>query len=274
MWEAQVSDEPVFRRSGGALKLGTRGLGRRRFLQFVHRRPFLLGGIGPVVSFAFDDFPRTAYTIGGAILKDSGARGTFYTAIGLMNSANASGDQFRLDDLYSLVADGHELANHTFHHVSSHTTSLRDFLQEVREGRAAIQKVPGLAVSNNFAYPFGAVTAATKRALAKEMLSCRGIYWGVNGPRIDLNLLRANPLYGDADQLGFVRRLLRNNEQSTGWLIFYTHDVRSAPSPYGCTPTLLESAVKVVLERSMKILTIDEVLATAAVRNRPWPRDE
>lgn len=243
-------------------------MGRSQLLQFVHRRRLLVADIGPVVSFTFDDFPRTAYTAGGAILKHFGVRGTYYTALGLMHSSNGSGDQFHLDDLYSLVADGHEVASHTFHHVSSRTTAPPVFLEEVREGRAAIQRIPGLAVSKNFAYPFGAVTAATKRAVGREMLSCRGIFEGVNGPFADLNLLRANSLYGDTEQLGHVRHLLDDNERLRGWLIFYTHDARKAPSLHGCTPRLLESTVNLVLKRSMKVLTVNEVLSRV-VQNNP-----
>jgi len=120
-----------------------------------------------------------------------------------------------------------------------------------------------LAVSNNFAYPYGAVTAAAKRIVGKEMQSCRGTYHGVNGPVVDLNLLRANPLYGDTEKLESVRQLLAENEETRGWLIFYTHDVRKNPSAYGCTPELFESVVKMVQERSMKILTVEQVLATS-----------
>ena len=251
------------------MKLREREWGRRHWLPVVFRRTISLRDVGPVVTFTFDDFPRTAYTAGGAILKSFGACGTFYTAYGLMNTTNCySGDQFRLDDLHGLLADRHELASHTLHHVSSRGTSPDAFVQEVLEGRAAMQCLPGLTVSDNFAYPFGAVTAVTKRAVGKKMLSCRGIYRGVNGPIVDLNLLRANPLYGDAEQLGFVRELLRANQELSGWLIFYTHDVQNAPSPYGCTPALLESAVKLALDASMKILTVNEVLGHDGQSNR------
>ncbi|HEY7302956.1 MAG TPA: polysaccharide deacetylase family protein [Bryobacteraceae bacterium] len=241
--------------------------GRRYWLPVVYRRTARLRDIGPVVSFTFDDFPRSAYTVGGAILKSFGVFGTFYTAFALMNSSNYAGDQFLLDDLYSLVSDGHELGSHTLHHVSSRTFSTRAFVEEVLQGRAAMQRVPGLAVSDNFAYPFGAVSAAAKRAVGKTMLSCRGIYHGVNGPTVDLNLLRANPLYGHTEQLARVRRLLRRNEEVNGWLVFYTHDVHPQHSTYGCTPALLESAVKLALDRSMKILTVRDVLRKAQASN-------
>jgi peptidoglycan/xylan/chitin deacetylase (PgdA/CDA1 family) len=177
---------------------------------------------------------------------------------------------FCLEDLYRLVSDGHELASHTFHHISGRDTSVAAFVRDVRDGRAAMEGVRGLAVSDNFAYPFGAVTAATKRAVGKTMLSCRSIFRGVNGPVVDLNLLRANPLYGGTEQISMVRKLLRRNEELRGWLIFYTHDVQTIPSPYGCTPALFESAVKLALDSSMKILTVKEVLSNSG-RNNSTP---
>lgn len=249
------------------MQLRDRGWGRRHWLPLVYRKPRLLGNLGPTVTFTFDDFPRTAYTEGGSILKRLGARGTYYTSLALMNSVNSLGNQFRLEDLHSLVADGHELATHTLHHVSSHILSCDDFVAEVRSGREQIKHLSGLAVSDNFAYPHGKVTAATKRKVGKHMLSCRGTYHGVNGPVVDLNLLLANPLYGDIDQLSSARHLLQINEQRSGWVIFYTHDVRESPSPYGCTFELLESVVNMALERSMKVLTVNQVIAKLADRN-------
>lgn len=231
------------------------------------RRPVLLPRAGPLVSFAFDDFPRTAYAVGGNILKNLGIRATFYVATGLMNRTNSSGEQFRLEDLYSAAADGHELATHTFDHTSSHSASLDVFLADVRKGYKAMSEIPDLPVSAHFAYPNGQVTLAAKRAVGKEMTSCRGIYGGLNGSVIDLNLLRANSLYGGIDRLGAARSLLRENERRNGWLIFYTHDVRPLPSAYGCTPELLESVARAAIERSIGILPVGEVLASSGQAN-------
>ena len=244
------------------MTLNKREWGRRYWLHHIYRRPLQLRDTAPIVSFTFDDFPRTAYTVGGAMLKSYGARGTFYSAFGLMNSANDSGHLFQLDDLHSLIADQHELGSHTFNHVSSRCTSGNMFLQDALEGRAALQRVPGLTVSDNFAYPFGAVTAHSKRVVGNSMLSCRSIYRGVNAPLVDLNLLLANPLYGDTDQLGFLRRLFHEAQQLGGWLILYTHDVREAHSRYGCTPALLDSAIRLARDSSMQILTVNEVVRT------------
>jgi peptidoglycan/xylan/chitin deacetylase (PgdA/CDA1 family) len=220
-----------------------------------------LGNRGPVVSFCFDDFPRTAYTAGGSILRSFGARGTYYAAVALMNTANHLGEQFRPCDLQALMKDGHELANHTFSHISSRAVPISTFQQDVQKAQEAIREITGAVPSGNFAYPYGEVAVAAKRALGAAMASCRGIYDGINGPYIDLNLLLANALYGDTSRLPAVERLIAKSKDEKGWLIFYTHDVSPNPSPFGCTPSLLESAISCAARGGLRISTVAEVLA-------------
>src|ERR1700694_2775041 len=155
------------------------GAVRRHFLSSVYARSVLLGDRGPIVSFSFDDFPRTAYTVGGHILQEFGARGTFYAALGLMNTSNELGEQFRLEDLHLLTEEGHELGSHTFSHLSCRKASLSEFRQDVPKGREAIRNTTGLADSGNFAYPYGAATVRAKKALGREMISCRGTCGGI-----------------------------------------------------------------------------------------------
>jgi peptidoglycan/xylan/chitin deacetylase (PgdA/CDA1 family) len=231
----------------------------RQVLCSLHRRTATLENSGPFVSFAFDDFPRTAYTAGGSILKKSGFRGTYYVAMGLMNTSNDLGEQFRLEDLRSVVAEGHEVATHTFSHSSSRKLSVSAFRTDALKGHRAIQET-SLTPSANFAYPYGELTLGAKKALGKEMKSCRGTYGGLNGPLVDLNLLRANSLYGDLDRLEMAEQLIRENAKRNSWLIFYTHDVRSNPSRFGCTPELLESTVRLVEQHGARVLPVAEVL--------------
>ena len=233
---------------------------RWRLLSAVHSRTIPLGKSGPFVSFTFDDFPRTAYTAGGSILKNGGARGTYYVAMGLMGALTEAGEHFLPDDLCSLSADGHELASHTFAHGSSYKMPLDAFQQDVWKGYRAMHEMRVSGLTRNFAYPFGDVTLAAKKALGKEMTSCRGIFAGLNGPRIDLNLLKANPIRGDLDHLPRLERLIRQNEELASWLIFYTHDVRPNPSCFGCTPELLEAVVGLASRHSAAVLPVVEVL--------------
>lgn len=220
-----------------------------------------LGTSGPIVSFTFDDFPRTALTVGGHILKTFGSRGTYYAATSLMNKSNHLGDQFRKADLDVLLKDGHELATHTFSHISCRSVSCSKFRMEVDKGRRSLEELTGQSSFGNFAFPFGEVTLNAKREIGLAMASSRGIWGGLNGPTADLNLLRANSLYGGLDKRAHVRALILENERQKSWLIFYSHDVGGLPSPYGCTPALLEFALSFALSRGTRIATVADVVA-------------
>jgi peptidoglycan/xylan/chitin deacetylase (PgdA/CDA1 family) len=236
------------------------GLVRRRVLSSMFARHAQLKPRGPLISFTFDDFPRTALTTGGRILKAHGVHGTYYTAPGLMNTVNHLGEQFRREDLGALLDEGHELASHTYSHVSSYSLSGANFSDEVAKGRAAIEEITRQASAGSFAFPYGEVTLNAKRLVGKKMASARGIWAGFNGPQVDLNLLFAHSLYGGREKCDQVRDAILENERRKTWLIFYTHDVRPAPSQYGCTAELLEFAVSFALERSARILPVTEIV--------------
>jgi hypothetical protein len=88
----------------------------------VHRRPLALNDTAPMVTFTFDDFPRSAYEAAGATLRAFGGHGTYYAAAGWMDGGPATGDRFRTADLPRLLRDGHELGTHTYSHVSLWST--------------------------------------------------------------------------------------------------------------------------------------------------------
>jgi peptidoglycan/xylan/chitin deacetylase (PgdA/CDA1 family) len=246
---------------------------RNRVLAAAHQRTAELGNSGPVISFTFDDFPRTALTSGGAILEAQGLRATYYTAMSMMSTVNHLGDQFVPKDLNTLLHAGHELASHTFHHLSARKVSAAKYREDTNEGQRAIQQLTGQSGPTSFAYPYGQVTLATKKAMGADVSSARGIRPGINGPVIDLNLLLANSLYGDLSHQAAARELILENERRRGWLIFYTHDVQAAPSPYGCTPELLDAVVKFAAQRQARILTVGEVVSELAAGRRDVVRD-
>lgn len=233
----------------------------RRFVwSSIHRRTVAFTNREPVVSFTFDDFPRTAYSTGGAILEEFGVRGTYYAAVGLMNTSNELGEQFCTDDLHALLAKGHELGSHTFGHVSCRSLSCYAFRADVEKGRRALKELTGLD-SKNFSYPFGDVTLKTKKVVGPDLASARSIFPGFNGHTIDLNLLRANRLYGDIDRRAQAEALIEENVRRRAWLIFYTHDVRPQPSEYGCTPALFKWVVSAAVRSKSRILPVTQVLA-------------
>lgn len=231
-----------------------------RVYSSLYRRAVALKSPFPVVSFTFDDFPRSACTAGSKILEACGVRGTFYVATGLMNEENALGELFRAEDLGALVEHGHEVAIHGHRHVSARRVPAHEFLGDVELCQSELGTlIPGGA-SRNFAYPYGEATLSCKRELGPRMESSRGTIHGFNGPEVDLNLLRANPLYGDESRIESARRLIQENEERRSWLIFYSHDVRANPSRYGCTPALLRELISFAANRRNTILPVGEVL--------------
>ena len=240
----------------------------RQALCFLARRDVQILSDRPLVSFSFDDFPRTALVVGGSILKDARIRATYYVAPALVDTVNGLGPQFQKDDLSLLLEAGHELASHTYSHISARSVPVTAYSEEVQKGYCSLAEAFGANASRHFAYPFGDVTLQVKRVVASSMLSCRGIYPGLNGPTTDLNLLHANSLYGDLDQLASARALVEENRRNKSWLIFYTHDVQPKPSPYGCTPGLLEQVVQAAIESGARIVTIGEAVALARADER------
>jgi len=59
-----------------------------------------------------------------------------------------------------------------------------------------------------------------------------------------------------------TKRLIAENEERGGWLIFYTHDIQDAPSPYGCTAAHFESVVKLAAQSRSRIATVAAALAS------------
>lgn len=118
---------------------------QRRAARWLGRRPCRIQLESPVISFTFDDFPRSALTNGGAILRQYGFSGTYYTCFGLMGQETSSGEIFRREDLQELVRHDHELACHTFDHCDSWETTPDEFETSIlKNQRAAAQHVPGV----------------------------------------------------------------------------------------------------------------------------------
>src|ERR1017187_943200 len=234
---------------------------RCKILCSFYKRSVVLGDRGPIITFSFDDCPRSALTTGRDIIERFGGRATYYVSMGLMGTFNNLGEKFDSAGLDSLAERGHEVASHTFSHVSARRTPFAEFVRDVDYCEKAIRDSLAFGPSNNFAYPYGEATLSVKRKLGPQMKSCRGTCGGLNGPDVDLNLLRANSLYGGIDQVEAAKLLILENEKRKSWLIFYTHDVAKNPSPFGCTPALLEAVVSFAVDRGARMATVAEVIA-------------
>ena len=86
---------------------------------------------------------------------------------------------------------------------------------------------------------------------------------GVNSGAVDLQFLRAMPLIDQCIDRDGIERALDEAQNNNGWLIFYSHDVTEAPSPYGCSPALLNHALEAASRRKIPGLSMAEALLCA-----------
>lgn len=213
-----------------------------------------------MISFTFDDFPKSALSAGGTMLKDYGWRGTYYCSLGLMGQKINSEPMFTSADLDYLIAAGHELGCHTFDHSSCFSLDTSDFVDACVANRREVEKIFGGYDLRNFSFPNGQATLAAKHRLCSIYDSCRSIAWGINSDPVDLGYLRANPIYSRYGMTP-IQKLIRANVERKGWLILYTHDVTTRHSPYGCAPEFFGDVLRSALVSGSEVVTVREAVA-------------
>jgi peptidoglycan/xylan/chitin deacetylase (PgdA/CDA1 family) len=225
--------------------------------------PHQMRNDGPMVSFTFDDIPKSAVTTGGQLLREYGAQGTFYVAGSLADQWSGHWDGFSADDIVGLHQEGHEIACHTFSHLRTTDLDTATMAAEIDKNRRYMTALDPSIKIENFAYPFGLASVARKGQLRKTFRSSRGILPGINSGIVDLQFLRAMPLTeGDIDREG-IDRAFDEAIAKNGWLIFYGHDVEDRPSPYGCTAQMLRHALDAAARRNIPALSVAGALQRA-----------
>jgi peptidoglycan/xylan/chitin deacetylase (PgdA/CDA1 family) len=214
----------------------------------------------PLISFTFDDFPRTALWEGGRILRQYGLAGTYYVSFGLLGLDSPSGPICVPEDLAELLDQKHELACHTFAHCHSWNTKTADFEDSIVKNKAALQWLFPDAAFRSFSYPISEPRPLTKRATGRHFLCCRAGGQSFNAGNTDLNQLSAFFLEKTQGQLATVTDLIDRNREACGWLILATHDIDPAPSPYGCTPKFFEQVVQYAVNSGAQILPVVQAL--------------
>lgn len=224
---------------------------------------FLLRNPTPMVTFTFDDLPKSAVTVAAPLLEEHRARGTFYVSGGEVGVDTPEWESGNAADVVSLHRRGHEIGCHTFSHTRACDIGSGALAEEISHNRAWFRAIDPTIAAETFAYPFGMGSFTQKYLLRDEFRTCRSIVPGVNTGFVDLQFLRATPLIDrDIDQDG-IERMFDEAESTNGWLIFYGHDVTERPSLYGCSPALLQHALQTATRRKMPILTMAEALRCA-----------
>jgi peptidoglycan/xylan/chitin deacetylase (PgdA/CDA1 family) len=214
----------------------------------------------PLVSFTFDDAAATACTIGAGLLEQIHARGTFYISGEKCGKPSPTGRLATMEQLKTLHAAGHEIACHTFSHMPVVGISRQALASDLDRNRLFLQSILGDSPISNFAYPYGDISFATKRYLARRYDSCRALTPGVNADVADLGVLKSNALEQATIGRQGVSHLITETVRRNGWLLFATHDVNDAPTRYGVRPDLLAFAMRSALAAGCRLVTVAQAL--------------
>ncbi|MBW8271354.1 polysaccharide deacetylase family protein [Caldovatus aquaticus] len=225
-----------------------------------------------VLSVSFDDFPKTAWEVGGPVLDALGVRATYYVSGALCGRSWNGVQQYDEDDLVAAFGAGHEIACHTYDHLSAARNPTAEYLASIaRNGRFLRERLPGW-VGHSFSYPWGAAPLRARHAVSPLFGSCRSTIRGLNGSRLDRSLLRAVGLERCRGRGADIPGLIAAAAGRRAWLILYTHDVRERPSDYGCTPAELEDAVRRALAAGLEVRPVASVLpGPRAAATAPLP---
>lgn len=233
---------------------------QRRAARWFGCRPCRIPLQSPIISFTFDDFPRSALLTGGKILQKHGAVGTYYTSLGLMDKVTSTGQIFAREDLDELTRNQHEIACHTFDHCDSWNTEPADFEASVRRNQQRVVELMPNARFSGLSYPLSWPRPQTKRRIARHYQCARGGGQTFNSGTTDLNYLKAFFIEQSRENFDGISGVIDANARANGWLIFATHDVCESPTRYGCTAGLFERVVKHSVQSGAVILPVHAAL--------------
>lgn len=238
---------------------------QRRAARWFARRRIAVNPQKPIISFTFDDFPRSALEVGGAILESAGKCGTYYTSFGLAGRETPTGKIFDLDDLPRLIARGHEVGCHTYDHCPAWETSSQDFEVSVERNAATLRSLAPSVKYRTLSYPISYPRPDTKRRMSGRFAACRGGGQSFNQGIVDANYLKSFFIEQSRDNLDYVKRMIDANSRQGGWLIFSTHDIADQPTRYGCTPDQFEEIVQYSVAAGADILPVSQALLASTV---------
>nr|WP_246389280.1 polysaccharide deacetylase family protein [Microvirga mediterraneensis] len=222
-----------------------------------------------VLSICFDDFPRTAWTIGGAILAQYGVHATYFASGAFCDKTYMGMEQFTETDLLEAQEAGHEIGCHTYDHYSALEVSTGEFERSIEKNREFLCERLNGEAPDSFAFPYNHVSLQSKLAVARQFKTARGVGTGVNLNWIDLsevagvNLSLTQAAGYSPNKPGFldINELIEQAALQRKWLVVYTHDLADTPSMHGCRTHGLEELLIKAKQAGLAVKTLREVTA-------------
>lgn len=215
----------------------------------------------PLASISFDDFPKSAANLGAKIMSDNGLLATYYAVGSFCGQVIEGIQQYDIADAQALVAAGHEIASHSFSHRAVYDFSNEEIWEEEQKNREFFRKHLNGYELSGFAYPYGEISPRTKFAYSELYPSSRGITDGVNGKLFDMAQLKAVGIESKSWTEDRIEHYIKQAKDSNAWVVFFTHDISENPSPYGCTPKMLEHAIATLKKYEIETMPVKAALS-------------
>lgn len=212
----------------------------------------------PLISFTFDDCPKSVVENALPELEKNGWRSTIYMAMGLCGITNHLGLHMSESDVVAAYKSGHEIGDHTFDHIDATTISPGLFSENIEKNQARLNAL-GLPPSQTFAYPYGQLDAGSKKVIHRKFKGARGIKSCIHRTNADLNQLNSNRLYAGQSFDDLMKDIAKLVE-APGWLTIFTHDVRDNPSDFGCTIDEFKAVVEAVKNIDADVMTVIDAI--------------
>jgi len=215
----------------------------------------------PIISFSFDDCPRSALNNAAPLLEENGWHGTFYMAMGLCDSTNHLGLHMNADDVKAAYENGHEIADHTFSHIDGQQTPFKDFKADIDRNQAAITAL-GIPQSRNFAYPYGCFSPKLKKLTSQKFELVRGVHdpdMSEANRSLDTALLPSMRMY-NGNEVNDIIQTIGRLKHDPQWLTLFTHDVRENPSDFGCRPDDIKRIISAIKKSDAQVMPMISAL--------------
>ena len=222
----------------------------------------------PIVSFTFDDFPASAHLTAAPILESFGARSTFFTATGLLGKPHPLWKMADPDAVSDLADRDHEIALHTDCHAPVWQMSASALSAEIQKNLGVLQALSPHQRIENFAYPYGVLSVAGKYQMSRMTRANRSAHPGLNTGWVDLDFVRAYELSDARISVEQVRKILDAAVETSGWVVFFSHELSDSYGPFGTSSNLFLTTIKAVLERDLSILPFSQALDQIGVPRR------
>ncbi len=223
-------------------------------------KPIIAKQNKPIISFSFDDAPKSAIEIGASILDKNNIKGTFYLSGGHAGKIFENVSQYDEEDVLKLYKNGHEIACHTYSHPRLRGRTKEQIKQDLDKNLEFFRNILGDINFElyNHAFPYGEFDETTREILAQRYITARGVLRGINHGIIDFSNLRTISIEKQKFSINDIKSVLDETKKNNGWVLFFTHDISENCTPYGSTPQMLENVVEIAIQSGIEILTVNE----------------